>query len=103
MGLLLHLVAYASLLVFIIAVIARFVKIQSYPLNLRWELYPVPHEGQRAKHGGSRLEDVDWWEKKHQPDKIMELKYMIPEMVFLQALYEHNRKLWYRSFPFHFG
>jgi nitrate reductase gamma subunit len=28
---------------------------------------------------------------------------MLPEMIFIKALWEHNRKLWYRSFPFHFG
>ena len=32
-----------------------------------------------------------------------ELKFMIPEMLFLKGLYEFNRKLWVRSFPFHFG
>jgi nitrate reductase gamma subunit len=28
---------------------------------------------------------------------------MVPEMLFLVALKEHNKKLWNRSFPFHFG
>ncbi len=28
---------------------------------------------------------------------------MVPEMLFLKALREHNPSLWYRSFPFHFG
>jgi nitrate reductase gamma subunit len=28
---------------------------------------------------------------------------MLPEMILLKGLYDHNRKLWYRSFPFHFG
>jgi nitrate reductase gamma subunit len=28
---------------------------------------------------------------------------MIPEMLFLKALWEHNRSLWLVSFPFHFG
>jgi nitrate reductase gamma subunit len=28
---------------------------------------------------------------------------MAREIVFLHALHEHNRPLWYRSFPFHFG
>jgi nitrate reductase gamma subunit len=28
---------------------------------------------------------------------------MVPEILFLVALREHNRKLWTRSFPFHFG
>jgi nitrate reductase gamma subunit len=29
--------------------------------------------------------------------------YMAKEIVFLKALWEHNRKLWWFSFPFHFG
>ena len=28
---------------------------------------------------------------------------MVPEILFLVALREHNKKLWTRSFPFHFG
>jgi nitrate reductase gamma subunit len=31
------------------------------------------------------------------------MKGMIPEMLLIKALWEHNRSLWYRSFPFHFG
>jgi nitrate reductase gamma subunit len=99
----LHVITYASIAVFLLAVGVRFIRIQKYPLNLRWEIYPVPHEGARAAHGGSRLEVLDWWEKSHKPSRATELRYMIPEMLFLQALYENNRKLWYRSFPFHFG
>lgn len=103
MRVLLHIVTYASVLIFILAVIVRFLRIQTYPLHLRWELYPVPHEGKRAKHGGSKMEEVDWWEKPVRPHRISELKFMLTEMLFLKALYEHNRTLWYRSFPFHFG
>jgi len=103
MEMLLHLLTYVSLLVFLIAVAARYHRIQKYPLHLRWEIYPVPHEGKRAAYGGSRLEEVDWWTKNHAPSRLTELKFMLPEMIFIKALYEHNRKLWYRSFPFHFG
>lgn len=103
MSVLLHLAAYACVAVFVVAVVARFVQIQRYPINLRWELYPVPHEGKRAKHGGSRMEEGDWWEKPQKPDLLSEARFMLPEMIFIKALFEHNRKLWYRSFPFHFG
>lgn len=100
---LLYVVTYASLVVFFVAIAVRFRRIQKYPLHMRWEIYPVPHEGARARHGGSRMEDVDWWTKEHRPSMLSELKFMLPEMIFLKALFEHNRKLWYRSFPFHFG
>jgi nitrate reductase gamma subunit len=99
----LHLITYVSIIVFVVAVAVRFRRIQHYPLHLRWEIYPVPHEGKRAEHGGSRLEETDWWTKPQKPSKWTELKFMIPEMVFIKALFENNRKLWYRSFPFHFG
>jgi nitrate reductase gamma subunit len=32
-----------------------------------------------------------------------ELRVMVPEILFLVALKEHNSKMWWRSFPFHFG
>lgn len=99
----LYLITYGSLAVFIVAVAARFMRIQKYPLNVRWELYPVPHEGARSEHGGSRLEDTDWWEKKQEHDQGRQLKMMLQEMVFIKALKEHNPKLWSFSFPFHFG
>jgi nitrate reductase gamma subunit len=98
-----YLVAYVTVLVFVIAVIARFVMWSKLPLHLRWELYPVAHEGKRASYGGSYLEDTDWWKKPRHVSLFGELKVMIPEIVFLVALFEHNRKMWYRSFPFHFG
>lgn len=96
-------VVYGSLLVFFAAVALRFRRIQKMPRQIRWEIYPVPHEGERAKHGGSRMEEVDHWEKPQKKDRISELRFMIPEMIFLKGLWDHNRKLWYRSFPFHFG
>lgn len=103
MSLLVHWAAYLSVLVFVAAVVARWRRIRRYPLNMRWELYPIPHEGTRSEHGGSKLEDTDWWEKEHRPDKIRELKFMLPEMILLKGLFDHNRRLWWRSFPFHFG
>ncbi|MCX8038338.1 MAG: hypothetical protein N3D11_15015, partial [Candidatus Sumerlaeia bacterium] len=45
----------------------------------------------------------DYWAKTHRRDLFSELRYMLMEMVFIKSLYEHNRRLWYRSFPFHFG
>ncbi len=98
-----HVVAYVAIGIFVIAVAARFFYWQKMPMHVRWELYPVAHEGKRARHGGSYLEDVDWWKKEREVDRISELKQMLPEMIFLVALREHNPKLWWRSFPFHFG
>jgi len=103
MNLLPQVITYLCILVFVAAIIVRFWRIQSYPLHLRWELYPVPHEGKRAEHGGSRHEELDWWTKKRHRDWVTQGKYMFQEMVFIKALKENNPRLWCFSFPFHFG
>lgn len=104
MTIFLYLVVYAATAVFLLACIVRVVMYARAPIHLRWELYPVPHEEpDRVKHGGSRFEEVDWWTQPIRFRFLGELKFMVPEMLFLKGLYEFNRKLWYRSFPFHFG
>jgi nitrate reductase gamma subunit len=100
----LYVVVYAAVLVALAGCIARAVQYARTPLHLRWELYPVPHEAsERVEHGGSYFEESDWWQKPSHFNLWGELKFMIPEMVFLKGLWEFNRKLWFRSFPFHFG
>ena len=50
--------------------VTSFLKIKKYvkttPLHCRWEIYPIPHEGARAKHGGSYMEESNWWTKEPQ-------------------------------------
>jgi nitrate reductase gamma subunit len=96
-------IVYGGIAVFLIAVVAKVVKIKSFPMHVRWEVYPVAHEGKRAEHGGSFMEQLDWWKKERHVDKLAELRSMVPEILFLVALREHNPRLWLVSFPFHFG
>jgi len=99
-----YVVAYLGIVFFVIACIARFLMWAKMPMHVRWELYPVAHEGGgKAEYGGSYLEESEWWSKKRQVSLWGELKVMLPEIFFLVALREHNKKLWTRSFPFHFG
>jgi len=102
-GSILLVVAYACVAAFVAAVVHRFIKISSMPMHLRWELYPVAHEKGRADYGGSYLEESDWWTKPRESSKLGELKVMIPEILLLAGVWEHNRSQWIRSFPFHFG
>ncbi len=97
------LVTYASLAVFVVAVVSRFVKYATLPIHLRWELYPVAHEKGRADYGGSYFEEFEWWTKPRESSLIGEMKVMIPEILLLAGVREHNKKHWLRSFPFHFG
>ena len=98
-----YIIAYAALAVFLLGVCVRISIWLRMPIHVRWELYPVAHEGARAAYGGSYLEETDWWTKPRHVSWWGELKVMVPEILFLVALREHNRRLWYRSFPFHFG
>jgi nitrate reductase gamma subunit len=97
-------VASAAALVFFLASLARAVQYARMPLHLRWEVYPVPHEApERVAHGGSYFEQSEWWRQPRTRHLLGELRVMVPEILFLHALRTHNRSLWYRSFPFHFG
>jgi nitrate reductase gamma subunit len=74
------------------------------PLHVRWELYPVKHEaGKKAEYGGSYMEELNWWEKEKKSSLFNEMRYMVPEILFLRSLKKENSRLWNLSFPFHFG
>jgi nitrate reductase gamma subunit len=99
---LLALVPYLAAAIFVAAVVIRWVKLARMPPHLRWELYPVVHEA-NAGHGGSFLEHLDWWKTRRKPNPLGEVRVMVPEILLLASVREHNRSLWWRSFPFHFG
>ena len=60
---------------------------------------------QESKLFYSRLQEIerDWWEKKREGSLLSELRYMVPEILFIRGLWKENRSLWWVSFPFHFG
>jgi nitrate reductase gamma subunit len=100
---LLPMLAWGLLALFLVAFVVRTVRIARLPVHLRWELAPVPKEKTRGKYGGSYLEEYEWWRKPREESRLTELVYMLKEIVFLKALHEHNRRLWWFSFPFHMG
>ena len=97
----LKLLTYASGVVFVVAFAVKLIKYATMPMHVRWELYPVPHEGKA--YGGSFYEDMDHWTKERHKNHMAQYKFMVPEILFIRALYEDNRPLWYWSFPFHMG
>lgn len=100
-----YLLAYLAIIGFVclaVLKIADFLK--ASPLHVRWELYPVPHEGPvRGEYGGSFMEETDWWTKQRHVDHWMDIKAMLLEIFFLHSTYENKPKLWLRSYPFHMG
>ncbi len=96
-------VSYGLLAVFVIAFLVRSIGIARLPVHLRWELAPVPKEKGKGRYGGSYLEEYEWWKKPREESLFDELAYMAREILGLKALWEHNRGLWWFSFPFHWG
>jgi nitrate reductase gamma subunit len=97
------LATYGLLAIFVVAFVLRSVRLARLPIHLRWELSPVPHEKGKGHYGGSYLEEPEWWSKPIEKDMVSEGVYMFKEIVFLKALFEHKRSMWFFSFPFHFG
>ncbi len=102
-GSVLIVLSYFLLAVFAVAFVVRAVGIARLPVHLRWELAPVPHEKGRAAYGGSYLEEYEWWTKPREKSLLNEAAYMFMEIVFLKAVWEHNRRLWWFTYPFHTG
>lgn len=99
-----YLLTYLAGISFVVVVIARIVMWSRLPLHVRWELYPVPHEpAHKVRHGGSYLEEVDWWKKSRKNSRWGTFKAVVPEVLFLSSVRHHNRQLWLRTFPFHLG
>ncbi len=99
-----YILSYLCIIVFILATGCLIYRQIKLPLHVRWEIYPVQHEtAARVAYGGSYMEKVNWWKNKYESSRINELKYMLPEILFLRGLWKENRSLWWVSFPFHFG
>lgn len=99
-----YIAIYAGLIIFCAGCLWRIRQYARTPLHLRWELYPVPHEGPyRAAYGGSYFEAQEWWREPQVNDRWHEWRVMAEEILLLKSLREFNRRLWLPSFLFHFG
>lgn len=99
----LQIAAYFAIAFFVVTISAKMIRIARMPVHLRWDLYPVPHEGRRSRYGGSYYEDINWWTKPRRFSIVADLKEVAREIIFIQSLFRHNRSLWFFSFPFHLG
>ena len=99
-----YIAIYAGLVIFLAGCLRRIRQYTRTPLHLRWELYPVPHEGPyRAAYGGSYFEAQGWWRKPQVMDRRHEWRVMAEEILLMKSLREFNRRLWIPSFVFHSG
>lgn len=99
-----YLLGYLAVAAF---VVLSCIKISGYlqasPLHVRWELYPVPHEGKKAAYGGSFMENTEWWKQGRHVEHLCDILGIFKEVLLLEATFKHNNKLWFRTYPFHFG
>lgn len=99
---LMQVLSYVTVLIFVIALVMKVARVLSMPIHLRWELYPIPHE-KAFSYGGSYFEEVDWWKRPREKNFLNFVKFLFIEVLFVRVLYHNNRKMWYLSFPLHFG
>jgi len=93
-----------ALVVFVLGCAWRIWRYQRAPVHLRWDLYPVAHEpADHREHGGSYLEEKEWWKKARRRSLAAELAAMGEEILLLKGVRENNRRLWRASLPFHWG
>lgn len=88
--------------VFVSACAWRALKYARAPVHVRWDLYPVAHEPRRD-HGGSYLEEKDWWTRPRSKSLWGEVAYMMEEILLLKGVWVNHRRLWWGSLPFHWG
>jgi nitrate reductase gamma subunit len=97
----LQILTYVAGAILVIFLARKMLQYWTMPMHVRWELYPIPHEGKAW--GGSFYEELDHWRKERHKDHVSQYAFMIPEILFIKALHEDNRPLWRWTFPFHFG
>ena len=90
---------YFAVVVFITATIYKVTLYSRMPRHLRWDLYPVPHQGL----AGSKYQTIDFSGKASQFSLRHELIAMLEEMVWIKKAFVNNRRLWRGSFPLHIG
>lgn len=94
---------YLTILLFIVGLAYKTIKYFKMPIHLRWELYPVPHEAERAHYGGSHYEETEWWKRPRKTSTTQMLKELLSEMLFIKRVFKYNRRMWYLTYSFHLG
>ena len=83
----------------------RIARIARLPLNVRWEVYPVPHEAKEKRgYGGSYMEEVDWATRTRAASPLPAYLEIAAEVTTLKRVREHNRYgVWPFSLAMHWG
>ncbi len=96
---------WLAAVVFIAVASYKIARIATMPKNLRWEVYPVPHEGEdKRRYGGSYMEEVDWTKKRESGSVLPAYVEMGTEIFALKKVRENNvYGIWPLSMAMHWG
>src|SRR5512146_284663 len=83
----------------------KIVRLARLPLNVRWEVYPVPHEAKEKRgYGGSYMEEVDWARQPRTTSSLPAYVEIAAEVTTLKRVRGHNSYgLWPLSLAMHWG
>ena len=90
---------YLVFFVFAAATAKKVFAIARLPRHLRWDLYPIAHEGP----GGSAFQRAEFWRRPRPFSLAHELAEMAGEILFLKRTFRNNRRIWNFSYPMHVG
>ncbi len=92
-------------IVFIGVAAYRIARIARLPLNVRWEVYPVPHEAKEKRgYGGSYMEELDWATTRRESFQAPTYREIAAEVTTLKRVREHNGYgLWPLALAMHWG
>jgi len=98
-----YLALVATYFSYVFVVAAYYIKVQKYfkmPQNLRWELYPIPHE-KNFKYGGSYFEEIEWWKTPRHKNTFRAVLTVIKKYLFMGSYFEKKRSYWFGLYPWH--
>lgn len=93
---------YVSYVFVIAAYAVKIVKIARMPVHLRWELYPIAHD-KGYKYGGSYYEELDWWKKPRQTNRLRSIFFKIRDYFTFPGYFRSNKGYWLGLYPWHIG
>ncbi|MFC1925368.1 respiratory nitrate reductase subunit gamma [Chloroflexota bacterium] len=94
----------ATYFAYVFVTVAYTVKVWKYfkmPNSLRWDIYPIPHEGK--KHGGSYMEEPEFWTEPQKKNTLADIWDMAKKYLTMSGYFRRVRSYWLGLYPWHVG
>lgn len=95
----------ATYVAYVFVVVAYAWKVRKYfkmPRNVRWEIYPIPHEKGRD-YGGSYMEEPEFWAKPRERSVIRDIIEIAKKYLTMWGYFRRVRAYWFALYPWHLG